>query len=512
MHEHASSEPPELRAPPHSVAGLHRIVPRLAAPLALAGLATPVLSIIETAIVGHLRESYYLGAVALGTLVFNYVYWAFSFLRIGSTGLTAQAAGAGRHDEVTATLLRAGLIALAVGACLVALADPAASLAFSLLEASPEVERHARAYVGIRLYGVPAALVSYAVLGFLTGLARARLAMGLELFRGAVNAVLALVLVRGMGRGVAGVAIASVAADWIAVAVGVGIATRFAKGPVRARDVLDAAAYKRLLGLNLDLFIRTQCLLFVFASFAAGGARLGDATLAANAVLMNLFMLVAYALGGFSQVASALVGEAVGARDARRVEAAVRATTAWAVGVAVTSAIAIVTCGSWFVDHLTSVAEVRASAKVFLPYAAALAVASVLAYQLDGVSVGATSTAALRNTLIAALAAFLGASRALVPSLGNQGLWLSFATFMAVRSVGFGLAVRSLRRAPFARAAVGETSAASSTGEPGPAGASSAAGASGAPSAPSAMSNEDDERRVAALAMTRGRDAQSPTS
>ncbi|MCC7534903.1 MAG: MATE family efflux transporter [Deltaproteobacteria bacterium] len=441
----------------------------LALPLALAGISTPVLSLVETAVVGHLPGSHNLGAVAIGTTVFNYVYWAFSFLRMSTTALTAQAVGADRPDEVRASFARALLVALALGVTLVALGGPLRWLAFTLLPVSEQVRARADEYVAIRLWSAPAAFVSYALLGFFMGLSRPRLAMVMEVLRGVVYVPLAFVLVKRLEGGVAGVATASVAAEWTAVLVSGGVAwallarlpSRSSHGALGAppedrapvsraawwrRAVLDRRALWRLFAINRDLFVRTQCLLVVFATFAARGAAMGDDTLAANAVLMSLYLLVAYGLGAFAQAASALVGTAVGAGERVGLWRAVRTTTAWAVGVAAASSLVLAALGERFLAMLTDAPAIRELAATYLPHAAALPVVAVLSFQLDGAAIGATRTVLLRNVLLVALASYAVAHVTLVPLVGNHGLWLSFSTFMLVRSAGFFLFVRALRR------------------------------------------------------------------
>jgi MATE family multidrug resistance protein len=407
--------------------------------------------LVDTATAGHLPESYYLGAVAVGTMIFNYVYWAFSFLRMSTTGLVAQARGAGRPEEVRTALARAGMIALATGFALVVLAAPLQGAALSLLSASAEVKLHAERYVSIRIWSAPAALLNYVLLGWLMGMQRSGVAMFMELFRGVINVALALLFVWGFGWEVRGLAGASVTAEWLAAAVSLLVAARALRGvsaPWGWRTILDGGAFRRLFGLNGDLFIRTQCLLIVFTSFTAGGAALGDAPLAANAVLMNLFFVVSYALGAFGQVASALVGSAVGAGNRSDLRRAIHVTTGWAVGSAALASGAIGLGGAAIVALLSGVAEVRAMASEFLPYAAVMPLISVLSFQLDGIGVGATRTALVRNVLLISLGAFLLAHRILVPALGNHGLWLSMISFTLVRSSGFFFCYRALLRVP----------------------------------------------------------------
>ena len=427
----------------------HRRVWRIAGPIMLSNVSTPLIGIVDTAVVGHLEHAYYIGAVAIGSLIFSFLFWGFGFLRMGTTGLTAQARGAGDRDAVQATLLRALGLGLVVGIVLVLLREPIAWLTFSQLDASAEVERHAGDYLRIRIWGAPAALANYVLLGWLLGLGRTGLVFALQLLLNGVNVVLDLVFVVGFGWGVPGVAAASLIAEVAALLVGllvvVAIARRM-RGRWRLGMLGDPAAFRRLLAVNRDIFLRTLCLVGAFAYFKARGAALGDIVLAANAVLLNLHFFLSYALDGYAFAAEALTGERAGARDNRGFRQAVRATSVWALATSVLFTLVYFAAGPLLIDVLTDIETVRSAARLYLPWAAMLPVVSVWCFQFDGIFVGATWTAAMRNTMFTSVAIYLATIWIAVPALGNHGLWLAMAVFMVARGLTMALAYPSLAR------------------------------------------------------------------
>ncbi len=415
----------------------------------LSNVSTPLLGMVDTAVVGHLDRPHYLGAVALGALIFTFLYWGFGFLRMGTTGLAAQARGAGQADEVRAVLARALLLAIGLGVVLVLLQRPIGRAAFALFQGSSLVEAEAAVYVGVRIWSAPATLANYVLLGWLLALERAGLALVLQLVLNGTNAVLDVLLVPVLGWGVPGVALASVAAEYTALGVGVVLVLRLLPrlgGAWRRPLILEPAAFRRLVAVNRDLFIRTLCLIGGFAWFTNQGARLGDVVLAANAVLLQFQTLMAYALDGFAHAAEALVGRAVGARRRDELAAAVRTTTLWAAGTALLFSLAYAAGGLLLIHALTGIDEVRATAATFLPWVALMPVVSIWSYQLDGIFIGATRTGAMRNAMIVSLLLFLALTVVTVPALGSHGLWLAFTIFMGLRAVTLGVAYPALAR------------------------------------------------------------------
>lgn len=411
----------------------------LAGPIILSNLTVPLLGAVDTAVVGHLPDPRYIGGVAVGALVFSFVYWGFGFLRMGTTGLTAQAWGAGDTAEIRAALGRALLLALALGVALVVLQGPIGRLAFWMLHASPGVEAEGSAYYAMRIWGAPAALANYALLGWFLGLQNARWPLVLQVFTNSVNIVLDLVFVMGLGWGVVGVAGATVIAEYAGLALGLWLAVRrlglLPAGTGRAR-LIDGASIRRLVAVNGDIFIRTLCLIFAWAWFTAQGATLGDVTLAANAILMILVTFAAYGLDGFAHAAEALVGGMVGRGDRAGFSGAVRAAMRLAAVLSGGVALVYALAGPLLIDVLTGLPEVRAAAREYLPWAAAAPVVAVWCYTFDGIFIGATRTAELRNAMILSMAGYLAAAHwLLLPAFGNHGLWAALMLFFVLRGI-----------------------------------------------------------------------------
>ncbi|MFO1055936.1 MAG: MATE family efflux transporter [Dongiaceae bacterium] len=415
----------------------HRRVWRLAGPIILSNLSVPLLGMVDTAVVGHLPDPAYVGAVAVGATIFNFLYWGFGFLRMGTTGFAAQAYGAGDAVELAAVLARALLIALALAALLLLLQWPIRLVALSLIQASPTVAGLAGQFFAVRIWSAPATLANYALLGWLLGVQRPRTALALQLFLNGLNIVLCLAFVAGLGWGVPGVAAATAIAEYAGAGLGLWLVRRALPAearPGRAR-VLARERLLALVRVNGDIFVRTLCLVFAFAYFTARGAAQGDVLLAANAVLLNFQSLMAYALDGLAHATEILVGSAIGARDRAALSAAVRTATRWAAGIAVLFAAAYALAGDRLVALFTDLAPVRAAAHAFLPWVAVSPLLSVWSFQLDGIFIGATRTAEMRNGMIIALACYLAAATLLLPAFGNHGLWLAFLVLMVARAV-----------------------------------------------------------------------------
>ncbi len=415
----------------------HRAVLGIAVPVMISNVSTPLIGLVDTAIVGRYPNPTYIGAVAIGALVFTFTFWAFGFLRMGTTGLTAQALGAGDKDELAAGLGRALLIAAAAGVGLILLQWPIRECAFALLGTSPEVERLARSYFNVRIWAAPATLVNYALLGWFIGLGRTRIGLVLQLVLNIANAILDIVFVLGFGWGVWGVALGTTLAEFIAAAVGVAIAVRHLRyigGHASLERILAPARLKRAFIVNSDIMIRSLALITVFVWFTAQGARQGDAILAGNSILTQFIGACAFFLDGLAFAAEALVGHAVGAAQRHGLILAARMTTVWAAGIAVLLAAVLALFGPFFIDALTVDPTARAAARAYLPWAAGAPLLGVWAFQLDGIFIGATCTADMRNAMLASLAIFLGAWWLLLP-FRNSGLWGAFYIHYVARAV-----------------------------------------------------------------------------
>jgi MATE family multidrug resistance protein len=416
----------------------HRQIWRLAGPVILSNISAPLLGAVDTAVVGRLPDPALIGGVAVGAVIFNFVYWGFSFLRMGTTGFTAQAAGAGDPAELRATFLRALLLAGGIGIALVLLQAPLRWLALSVIAGSPAVTGYGAAYFDVRIWSAPAALINFVVLGWLLGTRRPGLALALQIGLNGINAVLAIVFVLGLGWGIRGAAAATLTAELLAAASGLALVWRLlpkgALPPLFQRDRV-----LRLLKVNGDIMLRSLCLQIGFVVFARTGAGLGDIPLAANAILLNLLTMMAYGLDGFAMAAEILVGRAVGARARAQFRLAVRDSTLLAGGLAVVVALVFLLFGRTLIGLFTVHAAVLQAAAIYLPWLQLAPVVGVWCYQLDGVYIGATRTTEMRNGMILSLAGYLVTLRLSLPALGNHGLWLALMVFFALRAVTLGL-------------------------------------------------------------------------
>lgn len=422
---------------------------RLAGPIMLTNVTIPLLGAVDTAVVGHLPGPQYLGGVAVGALVFSVLYAGLNFLRMGTTGLTAQSFGARDMEAVRAWLGRALLLSAALGLVMVLLQLPIAWAAFTLTGASDEVSGLAESYFHIRIWGAPFALINFALLGWFFGVQDTRSALITQVYLNGANIVLDFLFVFGFGWGVDGVAWATLFSEVTAAGLGLWIASRklgpFGGGWDIAR-LTESAPLKRMLGVNRDIFLRSMCLQGAFVAVTAYGARLGDETLAANAVLLQFQLFMAFGLDGFANAAEVLAGESVGAKNRKTFRAAFLATGRWALIFAVGFTVIFFALGPVIIDLLTDVQEVRMLAYAFLPWTAVSPLVSVWCFQLDGVFIGSTRTAAMRNGMAASLVLFLALLPFTVPAFGNHGLWGTFLIFMAARGVTLGVIYPRLER------------------------------------------------------------------
>jgi MATE family multidrug resistance protein len=423
----------------------YRRVLLLAIPLILSNLTQPLLSTVDTILSGHLPGAAALGGVAVGGIFFNAVFWTFGFLRMGTTGLVAQAHGARDHDALRLHFFRAMLSALAIGILILAVRGPLIALALGMFGAGPEVRQNALIYCHIRIWSAPATLANYVLLGTLLGRQRARTALGLQAAINVVNVGVALWLVMRLHWGVAGIATATLSAEWAGCLLGL-LLTRLTRpqsgkqaSNLNWRALADGPSLRHLFALNRDILLRTVGLVAAYAWFTRSGARAGDATLAANAVLMNLLMIASYGLDGFGNATEALVGEAVGARRLADYRAVLHASTVLAFSVAALISLGYFFFGGQLVALFTNVPAVRLLALRYLPWAVALPVISVWGFLLDGIFIGATRARELRDSMLLSLAGYLALALVLQPWIGNHGLWCAFCCFMILRGLTLGL-------------------------------------------------------------------------
>ena len=422
----------------------------IAGPAMLANLTTPLLGIVGTAAIGRLGVASLLGGVAMAALVFDSLYWLFAFLRMGTVALTAQALGAGDAVERRAVLVRALLLAVIIGLALIILQMPLAAAIFRVLGGSDAVRAAAETYFFVRIWSAPCALANFAVLGWLVGIARAGTALALQVAINLVNIALTVLLVLVLDYGVAGAAIASVLAEIVGLALGLGLAWHFAGGTVATENVLRRDRLVRMLAINRDIMIRTAALITAFAFFTAQGARAGDVALAANAVLHNFILIGSFFLDGLATAAEQICGRAVGARDRAGFLAATRRVLGGRFLFGAAATLLFLLVGAALIDAISTSADVRQAARQFMLFAALAPVMGVAAYTFDGIYIGATWARDMRNLMIVALALYLATWWAL-QSRGNTGLWIALLVFLAARGLLQAARYPSLAKATFPR-------------------------------------------------------------
>ncbi|WP_072385542.1 MATE family efflux transporter [Hyphomicrobium sp. CS1BSMeth3] len=445
MHEH-------VKAHAAGETVTHASLLKIAVPITLSNATVPLIGYVDTAVIGQLGQAHLIGAVGIGGVIFSVLYWTFSFLRMGTTGLTAQAYGARDGREIAGHLLRALGVAVFFGVVLVILQGPIAKTAFWLIGPSREAEAAAQTYFSIRIWAAPAGLVNFALLGWYIGLGRAGVAFVVQLVINVLNMALAMLFVLWLGGGVAGVGYAALIAECAGAVLGLVIALRIARemgASAPLADGLDWLKMKRSLGINADLTVRAVGHYSAIMFFTAQGAAGGDVILAANAILMTLINIMVYLLDGFAFAAESLVGRAVGARDKRSFWRAVLLSTEWAGVLAV-----LIGGGLWFagpaiIELTAKSAEVQQAAGTYLMWAAIAPMLGVWCFQLDGIFTGATRTRDMRNTMVLSLIPFFAVWCLLAPHFGNHGLWAAFMVFYVARASSLLAFMPALVRASF---------------------------------------------------------------
>ena len=408
----------------------------------LSNISVPLLGMVDTGVTGHLESPVYLGAVAVGSIVFSFLYNGVNFLRMGTTGIAAQYYGADDFDGMRVSLGQAVVVALSVAALLLALQFPIGQLAMSLMTADPDISVHAFEYFSIRIWSAPGTLANMVLIGWFLGLQNARVPLLIFLTVNLTNIVLDLVFVVALGMKVDGVALASVIAEYAGLAVGLAFVARELQrhpGQWLAGKFTRLREYTAFFSVNANLFIRTMALMFAIAFVTAQGARMGEVILAANAIMMNLQNLTAFGLDGIAHAAEALVGRAVGRKDREALATAVRLCLKWSLWFAAGFSLLYAIGGPYLINLLTDLPAVRQAAMSYLPWMIASPLISVWSFLYDGVYVGATRARAMRNImLVSTFVVFLPAWY-LLQGFGHHGLWLAFMLFLASRGIGMHL-------------------------------------------------------------------------
>lgn len=427
----------------------HRRVLHIALPIVLSNATVPILGVVDAGVVGQLGEAAPIAAVGIGAVILTALYWIFGFLRMGTSGLTAQAAGAGDTGEVAALLTRSLIIGFSAGIAIIALQVWLFAGAFAVSPASPEVEGLARTYMAIRVWSAPALIGLYGITGWLVAQERTRGVLAIQLLMNGVNILLDLLFVLGLAWGVAGVAWATFIAEWSGLALGLWLC-RDAFVSRAWRDwprVMDRARLARMALVNADILIRSVLLQAIFVSFLFFGARFGDVQLAANHILLLFLEVTAYAMDGFAFAAEALVGRALGARNRPRLRRAVILTSGWAMLVCLGLALVFAVAGPWIIAVMAKNVPVQEAAQTYLPYMVAAPIVGVAAWMFDGIFIGATRSADMRNMMIISAVIYFAAVIPLMAVLGNHGLWLGLLVSFVVRGATLGWKYPALERA-----------------------------------------------------------------
>lgn len=427
----------------------HRRVWRMAGPVILSNATIPILGAVDTGVVGQLGAAAPIGAVGIGAVTLSALYWLFGFLRSGLGGLTAQAIGAENQAEVAALMTRLLLISGGIGALLIALQGAIFWGVFQVASASGDVERLARDYMAIRIWAAPATIAGYGISGWLLAGERSGNLFTFQVGTNGLNIALSILFVLGFGWGVPGVALASLIAEWGGFFLGLWLCRSAFHGGhwLDTSRVFDAVQWRRIALVNRDIMLRSLTQMACFTSFVYLGANFGDATLAANQILMQFIFICSYAMDGFTFAAQSLVGQGIGARSAERVRRAALLAGQWALGISAVFALVFWIFGPALIDVMATAETVRSAGREYLIWMALTPLLGWAGWLFDGIYAGATRSRDMRNMMVISALCYLGVLLATLPSLGNHGLWLALLVFFTMRGVTLGLRFPSLLRA-----------------------------------------------------------------
>jgi len=414
-----------------------RRVLAVAIPIVISNATYPILGAVDTGVIGQLGTAAPIGAVGLGAIILSAIYWIFGFLRMGTSGLVAQARGAGDRREVSAILMRGLIIGASAGVAIFLLQLPLVWFGMRLSPASPEVESMARSYMQVRFWGAPASIALYAITGWLIAMERTRAVLALQLCINGLNIVLDLWFVLGLDLGVTGVASATVIAEWSGVLFGLWLARgMFASGGWRDWSrIFDLARIRRMAVVSGDIMVRSMLLQASFLTFMFLGAGLGNVTLAANQILLQFVEVTAYALDGFAFAAEALVGAALGARNRPMLRHAAILSSKWALGGSLLLFAAFLILGPYLIDVMTTAPDVRSAARGYLWWMVIFPIIGLPSWMFDGVFIGATRTRDMRVAMLQSVIVYAIALAVFVPLAGNHGLWAALMLFTATRAL-----------------------------------------------------------------------------
>ena len=420
----------------------HKKIFAIALPMMLSNISVPLLGIVDTAVIGHLPESYYLAGVAVGSMVVTLLFWILVFLRMSTTGLVAQAVGANDHLQILRLLIQSIFIALLLSIIILVLQDPLSSLTFYFIEGSEEVLFYGQQYFNIRIWSAPAALINMVLLGWLLGMQNAKAPMFLLIMTNVINIVLDVLFVVSFEWGVEGVAWASLSADYISLACGLLIIRRMVLPFYQSGDliylfkqVIKVKALAPFLLLNRDIFIRTLCLQVTYAFMTTQGVKLGDDVVSANSVLMHFLLIISFSMDGLAYAIEALVGKNIGQRCLKKLKESIYLTLFWASIFSLIQLLLFYLFGRWIIQQITSIEAVQLEAITYLPWLVLIPITSMLGFVFDGVFIGMTRAKEMRNSMIFSLLSVYFPVWLLFESEGNHALWIAMNAFMLARGL-----------------------------------------------------------------------------
>lgn len=409
----------------------------IALPSIVANITVPLLGLVDMAVSGHLGNAVYIGAVAVGSMIFNVVYWVFGFLRMGTSGMTSQALGRRDMNDVATTLARSIVVAMAVAAFIIILQKPLGSVALALVGASAEINTEAWHYFRICVWGAPAMLCLYSLTGWYIGMQNTRLPMFISIMQNVVNIVASCTFVYGFGMKVEGIALGTLVAQYAGLLVSITLwATTYGKRILRHvqwQRIMEGTAMGHFFSVNRDIFLRTLCLVAVNFYFLSAGAAQGAVVLAVNTLLMQLFTLYSYVMDGFAFAGEALCGKHYGAGNHVEFSRTVRRLFGWGFALTVAYTMVYAVGGTGFLRLLTDDIEVVAASAKYAPWAVLIPICGLAAFIWDGVFIGTTNTRGMFAATAAAMLAFFGVYLSLRSEWQNHALWLAFLTFLLTR-------------------------------------------------------------------------------
>ncbi|MBO7133086.1 MAG: MATE family efflux transporter [Bacteroidales bacterium] len=415
---------------------MNKEILRLALPNIITNITVPLLGMVDLAIVGHIGDETYIGAIALGTAIFNLIYWNFGFLRMGTSGLAAQAYGAGDNSEAMKILVRGITIAICAAVLLIALQWPIAKLSEAILNCSSETLKLTLTYFYIRIWAAPATLGLYAIKGWFIGMQNSKSPMVVAITLNIVNIVTSIVFVVWLKMDIAGVALGTVIAQYSGLLLAIALWFKHygnMRHLIDIRGSLHKAEMKRFFKINSDIFLRTLCLCAVFTFIPAISANMGDRILAANTLIMQLFTLFSYIVDGYAYAGESLVGKYIGAKNPASLKKSIRYLLYW--GIAFTAIFTLIYL-FWSRDIygiLTNDTNVIDEAMSFNRWTLLIPICGFSAFIFDGIYIGATAAKSMRNIMFIATAVFFGGFFILQPAIGNDGLWIAFLLFLIFR-------------------------------------------------------------------------------